>query len=101
MLAKSKIPALLSWGVGIGYLVTAGVPAAYFLATQSIYAVPAILGGGASFFMPLSVILLLGFRKRLTTIEKLLAALPLIVFVLNLVLALLVMVISPPGMHLG
>ena len=91
----------LSWGTGIGYLVFAIPTSTYVFMKHDPRLVLGMIVGAATWFLPVSLVLLLGFRARMTRVEKWMAALPLLVSIAAAVLGFVVVLLSPPGMWVG
>ncbi len=87
----------ITWVAVLGYIVCASLVSIYAGYSRGIWLVPAVVGGLSLYFTPISIVLLLGFRKRLSKLEMLLLALPLLVVLLVFIVSFMVIFLYPPG----
>lgn len=89
------------WFNGIGALVVAATLGVIVAWTESVWLVPAAVGGSSLFFLPVALVLLLGFRHRLSRVERWVTAIPLVLAAANVVLVVVVTLLRPAGVGSG
>lgn len=90
-----------AWFNGIGALAVAATLGTIVAWTESAWLVPAVIGGTSLFFLPVALVLLLGFRHRLGRVERWVTAIPVLLVAANVILVVVVTLLRPVGVGSG